>query len=270
MNAPVELGHADKVVTVQVVDAHIHQIPPHSVPQRNRPLRRAPVPDFQSALVRTLDLPADKLALFVTQMTKPNAPNALLEVGARVERVRRVEVGGWCSSHGALAAGADRAGNSRIAIIVLRLVLPFFPLGLDVQTVEWRVEEDVAVGRVCDDHVEGRVACCDDGDGALNCLCAVVVSEVALFAQCRDLAGHVGEDLRAVVFEVNEEDEGLLSRCVEDAEFGGVIQFRGGEEGRVLVLVVQHLDKWVHVHGAEGAVLGKCVRAVADEEVFVE
>lgn len=38
--------------------------------------------------------------------------------------------------------------------------------GVFIHAVEGRVEEDVAVGGVLEDQVEGRVACSDDGDGA--------------------------------------------------------------------------------------------------------
>ena len=105
------------------------------------------------------------------------------------------------------------------------------------------------MGCVAGYEVEGGVTGGDDGDGARDEGFPVVVGKVALLAEGLELRRDNRIDGVAVVFEVDEEDEGLGGVLFEDAVFG----FGGGLGGGRVLLVEDPRDV-VDVHGAEGAV----------------
>lgn len=79
-----------------------------------------------------------------------------------------------------------------------------------------------------------------------------------------------GQDGAAVVFEVDEEDEGLRGVYGEDAVFITRLVRRGGDKVLDGVLMLQDSHYWVDIHGCEGALFGERVSAVADVEFVVE
>ncbi len=100
---------------------------------------------------------------------------------------------------------------------------------------EGRVEEYVVGGGV-EDEGEGRVAGADDGDGAGDEGCAVVVGEPAAGAEGFEVFEDDGEGVRAGGFHVEEEGEGDEGVGFEDAVCLGCV-CGGGVGGGVLVLV---------------------------------
>lgn len=71
---------------------------------------------------------------------------------------------------------------------------------------ERRVEEDVAVGLVCDDGGERSIAGADDGDGARNECRTVPVAEIATLAKAGELGFYDREERGSFGFEIHEQD----------------------------------------------------------------
>ena len=94
----------------------------------------------------------------------------------------------------------------------------------------------------------------------------VVVGEEVAVAEGLEGGDDVWPEGRAVGFEVDEEDHGLLGCGIENASpvGGGAV-----EEGGYRVLPFEDFDKGIDVEAAEGAVLGQAGFVMADVEFVV-
>lgn len=129
---------------------------------------------------------------------------------------------------------------------------------------ERSVEKDILV-RVCGtggDKIKRRVACADDGDSALDYLCAIDVCEIVLFA--KRLEG--GLDIRPQCFarglEVEKEDEGLCGDGVENA--GRTALSDSWIERGFWILAREDIEEGIDVEAVKGAVGGEARDVVTD------
>lgn len=144
------------------------------IPQTARPARQRPVAHFQAMLVCNAHLAADEVHLALREVEGPWVADCLFERHRGIEAVRSVEGGcGDYSRHTRLALAkicakicAREEGCVWDAAVWLVRADEFIERG---------VEEDIAIGGVFGDEVEGCIPRSDDGDGALDELVAVEV-----------------------------------------------------------------------------------------------
>lgn len=212
---PIKRRRRLQIICIQ----HIHPLPDQQTPnlklQTRRPSRRFPIPRLQTPLMRAPDLPANGLEVRGADVPCNWDPDGRPHGNAGVVAVARVEgVGGEVrGAFFALGAGGEVVGRGRG--------------GGFIEFVEGRVEEDVAVGLVGGEEVEGGVSRTHDGYCARDEFCAVPVAEVAFFSEGREVLLHAREQVAAVGFEVDEEDQGLVGVFVEDACACGLTEFCG-------------------------------------------
>lgn len=96
--------------------------------------------------------------------------------------------------------------------------------------IQWGIEEDIAILRVGDDGIEGRISCRDDSDGTLDHTAAIKVGEVLALSQRLQLFRNEWPKTNPVSLEIDEKDqspgrlnvENTVSRCIERRMEGGL------------------------------------------------
>ena len=82
-------------------------------------------------------------------------------------------------------------------------------LGVVGHLVEWCIKENVSVGGIGDNEVEGCIAGSDDRDWAFDYVCAVEVGQVAFLTKGLELRYNIWPEIVARGFKVDKEDQSL-------------------------------------------------------------
>lgn len=129
------------------------------------------------------------------------------------------------------------------------------------------IEEDIAIERVGNDGVKGRISCRDNGDGTLDNTAAIKVGKVLALSQRLQLIRNKWPKTNAISLEIDEEDQGPGRLGVENAVSRSI---EGRMEGGLGVLFVEDLEQRVDVEIAQGSLGRERRRGMAYEEIVVE